>query len=280
VDGAEKLDLAASTAVHDAAMLELLFEHPRVLLPGCQVFSFRSRISPEKSPEIFERNASLFTGNHRMSNIMTLLVEDPIPTRYSLLSRLEDRGDNDSWKDFFDIYWRLIYSVAIKSGLTEAEAEEVVQETIISVAHDIHKFKRDRTLGSFKGWLRNIIRWRIADQLRKRTRASWGDASKTGADQPRRDVAEIPDQAIDGAESVWEAEWQANLLQAAMEAIKPRIKEEHYQIFNLYVIKQWPVMNVARALGVNVGLVYLVKYRVSALLKKEIRRLEEKWSRF
>jgi DNA-directed RNA polymerase specialized sigma24 family protein len=71
----------------------------------------------------------------------------------------------------------------------------VVQETIISVARDIQKFKRDRTLGSFKGWLRNIIRWRIADQLRKRTRASWGDASQTGADLPPPDVAEIPDPA-------------------------------------------------------------------------------------
>ena len=117
-----------------------------------------------------------------MNCVMTLLVEDPIPTRYTLLSRLEDRGDQDSWKDFFDTYWRLIYSVAVKSGLTEAEAQDVVQETIISVARDIQKFKRDRTLGSFKGWLRNIIRWRIADQLRKRTRASWGDDSKTGAD--------------------------------------------------------------------------------------------------
>ena len=68
---------------------------------------------------------------------MTLLVEDPIPTRYTLLSRLEDRGDQDSWKDFFDTYWRLIYSVALKSGLTEAEAQDVVQETIISVARDI-----------------------------------------------------------------------------------------------------------------------------------------------
>ena len=214
-----------------------------------------------------------------MNCIMTLLVEDPIPTRYSLLSRLEDRGDQDSWKDFFDTYWRLIYSVAIKSGLTEAEAQDVVQETIISVARDIQKFKRDRALGSFKGWLRNIIRWRIADQLRKRTRASWGDDSKTGADLPRPDVAEIPDPAGEAAaESVWEEEWQANLLKAAMETIKPRVKEEHYQIFDLYVIKQWPVRNVARALGVNVGLVYLVKYRISALLKKEIRRLEEQWN--
>jgi RNA polymerase sigma-70 factor (ECF subfamily) len=209
---------------------------------------------------------------------MTSLVEDPIPTRYSLLSRLEDRGDQDSWKVFFDTYWRLIYSVAIKTGLTEAEAQDVVQETIISVARDIHKFKRDRTLGSFKGWLRNIIRWRIADQLRKRTRASWGDASQTGADQPRPDVAEIPDPEGEAAESVWEEEWQANLLKAAMQTIKPRVKEEHYQIFDLYVIQQWSVGKVARTLRVNVGLVYLVKYRISALLKKEIRRLEEKWN--
>jgi RNA polymerase sigma factor (sigma-70 family) len=212
-----------------------------------------------------------------MSFTMTLLVEDPVPTRYSLLSRLEDRGDHDSWKDFFDTYWRLIYSVAVKSGLTEAEAQDAVQETIISVARDIHKFKRDRTLGSFKGWLRNIIRWRIADQLRKRTRASWGGSLKTGADLPRPDVAEIPDQAVEAAESTWEEEWQANLLKAAMEKIKPRVREEHYQIFELYVLKQWPVRNVARALGVSVGLVYLVKYRISALLKKEVRRLEGKW---
>ena len=60
-----------------------------------------------------------------MSWIMTLLVEDPIPTRYTLLSRLEDRGDQESWKDFFDIYWRLIYSVALRSGLTGTEGRRL-----------------------------------------------------------------------------------------------------------------------------------------------------------
>lgn len=209
---------------------------------------------------------------------MTSLVEDPIPTRYSLLSRLEDRGDQDSWREFFDTYWRLIYSVALKSGLTEAEAQDVVQETIISVARDIHKFKRDRSLGSFKGWLRNLTRWRIADQLRKRTRAGREDDSKTGADLPRPDVAEIPDPAGDNGESVWDEEWQANLLKAALVTIKRHVKEEHYQIFDLYVLRQSSARNVARALGVNVGLVYLVKYRIAALLKKEVRRLEEQWN--
>jgi DNA-directed RNA polymerase specialized sigma24 family protein len=91
-------------------------------------------------------------------------------------------------------------------------------------------------------------------------------------------VAEIPDPVAEAAESVWEEGWQANLLQAAMERIKHCVKEEHYQIFDLYVLQQWPARNVARALGVNVGLVYLVKYRMAALLKKEVRRLEEQWN--
>ena len=213
-----------------------------------------------------------------MSCAMTLLAEDSIPTRYTLLSRLEDRGDQDSWREFFNIYWRLIYSVALKSGLTEAEAQDVVQETVISVAHDIHKFKRDRSLGSFKGWLCNLTRWRIADQLRKRTRALRPDDSRLDPNLPRPDVSEIPDPAANPAEAVWEEEWQANLLKAALESLKRRVREEHYQIFDLYVLRQRPVRDVARTLGVSVGFVYLVKYRMSARLKKEVRRLEGQWN--
>jgi len=213
-----------------------------------------------------------------MSCVMSLLTEDPIPTRYSLLSRLEDRGDQDSWRDFFNTYWRLIYAFAIKSGLTETEAQDVVQETVISVARDLEKFKRDRTLGSFKGWLRNITRWRIADQFRKRTRALRTDDSGTGENLPQPDVAEIPDPAGETAESVWDEEWQANLFKAALETVKRNVKEEHYQIFDLYVLRQTPVKDVAQTLGVSVGLVYLVKYRISALLAKEVRRLEKQWN--
>src|SRR5580698_8451373 len=103
---------------------------------------------------------------------MELQPDRTIITRYSLLSRLQDWQDNKSWQEFFETYWRLVYSAALRSGLTEMEAQEVVQETFICVAKNIHQFRRDRTKGSFKGWLRNITRWRIADQLRKRTRGA------------------------------------------------------------------------------------------------------------
>src|SRR6266478_9048648 len=97
---------------------------------------------------------------------------DPIPTRHSLLNRLKDLGDQTSWQEFFDTYWQLIYNVAVKAGLPDAEAQEVVQETVIAVARKIGEFKADPARGSFSAWLMQLTRWRIADQWRKRGKLS------------------------------------------------------------------------------------------------------------
>src|SRR5579863_484913 len=94
--------------------------------------------------------------------------EELIPTRQSLLSRLKDWEDQDGWKIFFDTYWRLIYGTAVKAGLSDAEAQDVVQETIVSVLKSMPKFKYDSSKGSFKSWLLNLTKWRIVDHLRRR----------------------------------------------------------------------------------------------------------------
>src|SRR3954465_4453329 len=91
-----------------------------------------------------------------------------LATRRSLVEKLADWKDRKHWQEFFDTYWKLIYSAARKAGLTEVEAEEVVQETVITVAKNVGKLCYDPAIGSFKGWLLNITRWRIADQFRKR----------------------------------------------------------------------------------------------------------------
>jgi DNA-directed RNA polymerase specialized sigma24 family protein len=65
---------------------------------------------------------------------------DSIPTRQSLLARLKDWGDQKSWREFFDTYWRLIHTTALKAGLVETEAEEVVQEVMIAAAKKMPDF--------------------------------------------------------------------------------------------------------------------------------------------
>ncbi len=104
---------------------------------------------------------------------------DTIPTRESLLSRLKDWNDDASWKVFFDTYWRLIYNAATRAGLNDAEAQDVVQETVLSVLKAMPKFKYEPERGSFKSWLWQVTKRRIADLQRKRLPGrSFADARK------------------------------------------------------------------------------------------------------
>jgi RNA polymerase sigma-70 factor (ECF subfamily) len=200
---------------------------------------------------------------------MELQTDRTIITRYSLLSRLQDWQDNKSWQEFFETYWRLVYSVALRSGLTEMEAQEVVQETFICVAKNIHQFRRDRTKGSFKGWLRNITRWRIADQFRKRTRRPSDEAAVSAEEAVGLDSGE------DDGDAEWELEWKESLLKSAIERVKGRVKAEYFQIFDLYALRGWPVRKVAQVLSVSVPGVYLAKHRVMGMIKREVLVLEK-----
>src|SRR5205814_5146199 len=107
-------------------------------------------------------------------NFMLLMNNDPgelLPTRRTLIEKLKNWDDQESWRQFFDTHWKLIYGVAIKSGLTQPEARDVVQETVMSVCKNMPNFKADPAFGSFKAWLLNLTRWRITDQVRKRGRS-------------------------------------------------------------------------------------------------------------
>src|SRR6266498_1052034 len=106
--------------------------------------------------------------NRRITQRMPVQKDELIPTRATLLQRLKDWQDRSSWQEFFDTYWKLIYGVARKAGLTDAEAQDVVQETLVSVAKHMPTFNYDPALGSFKAWLLNMTRWRMISQFRKR----------------------------------------------------------------------------------------------------------------
>lgn len=215
-------------------------------------------------------NGALFAMKRRMP----ITRAEFLATRKSLVDRLADWNDRKRWQEFFDSYWKLIHRAARKAGLTETEAQEVVQETLITVAKKIDGLKYDPALGSFKGWLLNITRWRIADQFRKRKRAGESSARTRRDERGTATIDRIPDPAGFDLDVAWDEEWNKNLLQAATERVKKKVSAKQYQIFDCYVLKQWPVQKVAKELRVSVAQVYLAKHRLSALLKKEVRGVE------
>jgi pimeloyl-ACP methyl ester carboxylesterase len=89
-------------------------------------------------------------------------------------------------------------------------------------------------------------------------------------------VERLVDPASQDMDALWIAEWEKQLLTAAVTRLKSRLDPEKYQIFDLYVIKEWPVRDVTGTLHVSAAQVYLAKLRVSRMVQAEIRRLESK----
>jgi RNA polymerase sigma factor (sigma-70 family) len=200
-----------------------------------------------------------------------------VATRRSLLSRLKQSNAQESWREFFDTYWRLIYATSLTAGLTDSEAQEVVQETVLTVVRKIRSFRYDPAIGSFKGWLLTIVRWRIADQFRKRPRqiqASGGRHAATGTSMTAT-LDRIADPAAINLDAVWEEEWQLTLFAAALSRVKRQANARHYQMFDLHAVKHWSVDKVAQTLGVSAGQVRLAKHRITALMRREVARLEK-----
>jgi RNA polymerase sigma factor (sigma-70 family) len=203
---------------------------------------------------------------------------DSIPTRESLLVRLKDWQDDRSWSDFFETYNRLIYAVAVRAGLSESEAKEALQETFVSVAKEIKGFQLNPE-GSFRAWLMVITRRRIADQFRRRPKLIKRAADRTPSDRTST-LERIPDPAGSGLEAVWEEEWKQNLFNLAVQNAKEKSGSKDYFLFQQQVIKGRSPQQAAKELGVSLAYAYVAKYRVSRLIKKEIRSLSENITKF
>lgn len=197
-------------------------------------------------------------------------------TRKSLIERLNNWEDQRTWNEFYQTYWRLVYSVATKSGLTREEAFDVVQETIIAIARQVQRGQYDPRAGSFKAWLLQMTRWRILDQFRARKRqpslADQGDAYTE--DNTSVILDKIAQEKENQLDKMWDKEWKDNIFAAALERVKSRVSPRQFQIFDCYVLKGWGVKKTSEVLGINAAQVYLAKHRVGNLVKKEVKGLE------
>src|SRR6187397_2632321 len=91
-------------------------------------------------------------------------------TRASLLFRLRDSQDHEAWVEFVSLYEPVAYRLLRRHGLQDADAREVLQDLFVAVSRGIERFEPDARLGSFRGWLRLVIRNLVINYLKQRGR--------------------------------------------------------------------------------------------------------------
>ena len=191
-------------------------------------------------------------------------------TRSTLLVRLKDLDNQQAWQEFFDVYWTLLFNFARRAGLNESDAEEVVMDTVETVARKIEDFEYNRQTGRFKSWLLTIVRFKLGDRFRKKKRqAEKGEVASLD------EIAEgqVMDADAPELEKIWDAEWQKRMIDMALERVKQLVGHKQYQIFHCYVIQEQAAEDVAEFLEVSKAQVYVAKNRVGKIFEAELKLL-------
>jgi RNA polymerase sigma factor (sigma-70 family) len=212
----------------------------------------------------------------------------PETTRPSLLVRIRDAGDREAWRQFVDLYAPLIYGLARKRGLQDADAADVTQEVFRAVAnrmasnresaarnqgsevasHESGAWEYDPKRGSFRSWLYTVTRRKISDFLTSRK-----PFRGTGDTATQMFLEEQP--ATEDEETAWGREYQQRLFTWAAERIRGDFHEATWKAFWQVAVEGKSGEEAARNLRMSVGAVYVAKSRVLARLKQEIEELQK-----
>lgn len=177
-----------------------------------------------------------------------------------------ESGNDAVWREFDLRYRPIVLGFARRVGLSETDAEEVTQETIMRFLEEYRSGKYDRTRGRLRSWIVGILRYRIADMRRSTARRN--------VDRGESAIVNLPDSDLD---DIWESERRSVILRQAINELRETTKtsEKTIQAFELYVLHQNPAESVATDLGMTVADVYMAKNRVAERLHDIVKRLEE-----
>jgi RNA polymerase sigma factor (sigma-70 family) len=189
-------------------------------------------------------------------------------TRASLLVRLRDRQDDAAWRQFVDLYAPLVYGYARKQGLQDADAGDLCQEVLGTVAGSVARLEYDSGRGAFRNWLFTIVRRKLSNW--RRAQKSRPQASPNSDDRQLLEQQPAPLEQAD-----WDDRWEEQLFAWACEQVRREVAETTWQAFWRTAIDDEPGKKVAADLGLNVAAVYQARSRVLARLKEQIELAQQ-----
>ena len=191
-------------------------------------------------------------------------------TNHSLIARVQDLGDGASWTEFLGIYQPVVYRMARRRHLQDADAQDIVQQIFLSIAKSIESWESGVGKPPFRAWLTTIARNAITKALVRRPRDQ-----ATGATSAAEFLAAHPEPAATASEILVEA--RKEIIRWATEQIRAEFSDEIWKLFQLTAIDGVPIGDVAQSSGRSVGSIYIARFRVITRLKEKIQEVSQHW---
>jgi RNA polymerase sigma-70 factor (ECF subfamily) len=180
-------------------------------------------------------------------------------TSSTLLKKVRDTGDLESWREFVNIYKPLIVSYSRRRGLSEAEAEDATQDVFVRILNALPTFELDHGRGRFRTWLWQVTFSAIVDTARREGRRAhaeklWGEGH--GNSEP-------------SDQGEWLTLFHRRVLEFALRKVQSESRPLTWDCFEEHVLKRRPAAEVAASLRATVNSVYLNASRVLARLREQ-----------
>lgn len=193
-------------------------------------------------------------------------------TRASLLVILQAGGDADAWREFVTIYRPIIYRIARRHGLQDADAQDLTQQVLLSISGSIERWqKRDESV-RFRHWLRRVAKNAICNALTRgpKDRAVGGTSMQNSLEEHGEEDEELAREI--------EFERRRELFLRAASVVKTDVATDTWQVFQLAVIEGLAIEEVAAALNKSVGAAYAARGRVMNRLRRLVDDMEQQES--
>ncbi|MCH2142839.1 MAG: sigma-70 family RNA polymerase sigma factor [Phycisphaerales bacterium] len=191
---------------------------------------------------------------------------DVTRTTTMLLEGLGQPDDDAAWTTVDRRYRPIVTGMARRLGLTDADAADVAQETMVRVLGEYRDGRYDRERGRLRTWILAIARTKIADIHRKRgvRKEARGESA----------ILTTPTEAE--MEDLWATERRMVILRAALADLQAtsNLSARSIQAFEMLVFHKRTVEETSEALDMSANDVYLARSRITKKLREVVEQLE------
>lgn len=185
-------------------------------------------------------------------------------TSVSLLERARDHSESEPWERLASIYTPLLRVWMKKYELQDSDAEDLVQEVLMTVSRELPSFEHSGRTGAFRSWLRTVLVHRVKNFWKSRLRAP--DAK--GGSSLLEQLQDLED-ATSSVSRMWDIQHDEHVLARLLEQIRPRFQANTWEAFRRQMYRNEKGRDIAQELGISLKAVQLAKSRVLNALRVE-----------
>jgi RNA polymerase sigma-70 factor (ECF subfamily) len=177
-------------------------------------------------------------------------------TSSSLLIKVRDQGDAESWREFVTIYEPMIIAYCRNRGFAVDDARDIAQDVFVRLLKALPKFELDHSRGRFRTWLWQVTYSAMTDPKR-------ADRRRGAAERAWRERKCVPDD-----QETWRKLARRRVLECALQKVRANTSDRTWDFFEKHLILGQPAASVAAELGKSEGAVYTAASRVLALVRE------------